>query len=176
MLSSCSLISHKHQSGLPENLNAANYLYLSGQYKTAGRIELSREAAQRALAVDPKGTVGEKARRFIKSRLPLHTVSSEAEQRNIVGVNQLMHGERSEAISTFTTLIKDYPDFEWPYANLSLAYLETNKLDSAESLLKQALAINPNYAAAWFTLSQVKEKQNQAKEAANCKSKSHLWD
>jgi tetratricopeptide (TPR) repeat protein len=87
-------------------------------------------------------------------------VSKEAEQLNIRGFNEKASGDDVKAISTYEECIKLYPDFEWPYSNLGSLYLDRGDTAKAEELLKEAIAINPNYVNALVALAKTKRKQN----------------
>ncbi|HEY9787946.1 MAG TPA: tetratricopeptide repeat protein [Candidatus Obscuribacterales bacterium] len=146
-------------------------LKLGMRYQKMGRVELSRAALLRAIEQDPEGKIGAAARSFLRARIPVKTVAVEAEQRNIVGVNQRINGEWKAARKTFSDLIRDYPDFEWAYGNFALLAIDENKLDEAQQLLQRALKINPNYANGWIYMGQVMRALKRQAEADACEKK-----
>ncbi|HEY9787471.1 MAG TPA: tetratricopeptide repeat protein [Candidatus Obscuribacterales bacterium] len=167
VLSSCSLAgSQMHrasQTRPPDEL-----LIEAMSYKGAGRIELSRKTLMEVIARDRSGNAGALARRFLRSQLPKKPIPLEAEQRNIIGFNQAGSGDLNTARTTFTNLIRDFPEFEWPYANLALVSLKENKLDEAEQLLAKAVAINQDYANGWSHLARVKHLKGDLKGEQEC--------
>ncbi len=150
-------------SSLSANSRAALEQFKSGvKYQQSGRIELSRQALENAIELDPLGKVGNSARVVIRTKLPRYSVSAEAEQRNIVGFNQMNHGDISAAQKTFSSLINEFPQFEYPYGNLVYLYIQEKKLGEAKTLLRRVLQINPNYLNGWKYLAEVQriEKDN----------------
>lgn len=119
------------------------------KYQQSGRIELSRQSLEKAIALDPNGKVGNSAKLHLLTKLPRYPVASEAEQRNIIGFNQMNHGDISAAQKTFSDLIHDFPQFEYPYGNLAYLYIQERKLKEAKTLLQHVLKINPNYLNGW---------------------------
>lgn len=152
-----------------ESLSATQF-YMNGiKYKQRGRIELSRQQFEKAIALDGQGgDVASKCRVFIATQLPVASVSKEAEQRNAIGFNQLAHDDVAAATKTFQDLIADYPDFEWPYLSLAMISLRQDKLAEAAGLIEQAVKLNPNYLKAWSVLAQIKGKQQDKQGFAKC--------
>lgn len=157
---------------MAESLSAPQ-LYMTGiKYKQRGRIELSRQQFEKAIALDgQEGVLASKCRVFIATQLPVAKVSTEAEQRNAIGFNQLAHDEVAAATKTFQDLIADYPDFEWPYLSLAIIYLRQDKLADASALVEQAVKLNPNYLKAWAVLAQIREKQQDKQGGFQCRQR-----
>lgn len=147
---------------------ADDYLMLGVNYKKSGRIEKSREALETAIKEGADSKTAHTARRFLKQQLPRSPVPIEAEQRNVIGFNQMRNGDKEMAIQTFSNLIKDFPEFEWPYCNLAAIYMKDKKLNEAEKLLERALEINPSYMNGWLYLRQVKLLKKDTEGASNC--------
>lgn len=150
-------------SNLSDSSKAALELFKTGiKYQQSGRIELSRKALENAIELDPSGKVGNSARMMIRTKLPRYPVPSDAEQRNIIGFNQMNHGDISAAQKTFSALIKEFPQFEYPYGNLIYLYIQERKLSDARSLLKRVLQINPNYLNGWKYLAEIQRIENDS--------------
>lgn len=141
------------------------YYNAAVEYKDRGWTEASRIFLQMAHWANPWSSWGKRAEAYRKCKLPRNNVSETAQSRNIDGYNLDQMGNTGAAIVVFEDLIKDYPNFEWPYNNLANIMLESGKLDDAKSLCEKALSINPDYANAHITLSMVLAKQGQ-REAA----------
>lgn len=165
LLSSCSSSSVKTEKAT----QTADELFLQAvSYKRAGRIELCRTTLNKAIEKDKSGKVGPIARAFMIRQLPKQSVALEAEQRNIIGFNQAANGDLVAAKTTFRNLIHDFPDFEWPYANLALICIKENRIDEAEQLLTKALTINPNYVNGWTYLARVKHTKHDFQGEHEC--------
>lgn len=140
--------------------------YRSGvQYKNAGWIEASRICLLAANWANPWSPLGKQAEAYSRARLPKRNATKAEQQRNILGYNQDALGNTQEAIATFEALIKDSPDFEWPYNNLANIMLEQGNQLRAKELCDKALAINPDYANAHLTLAKVLEAQGKTEQA-----------
>jgi Tfp pilus assembly protein PilF len=139
---------------VPEGLTAAQYYQLGIDYKQLGWTEQARDAMTFAVETgsdnrDDAGIVT-LARLFIKTKIPRFPVPLLAEQKNIEGFNLMATGDAEGAKLTFEELIREFPDFEWPYGNLAVLYLQEGKMDRAKELLKIALDINPDYVNGWL--------------------------
>jgi tetratricopeptide (TPR) repeat protein len=126
-------------------------------YKQAGWIDQSRYALSQAVELDPRG-VGIKATRYMRTKLPSHPVPGEAVSRNVEAYNRMMSCDFDGATAGFTALIRDYPDFEWPYGNLSVIYIKRNELAEAERTLRASLALNDCYVIGWLHLADAKAR------------------
>lgn len=137
-------------SAPPSDQTSALALFKTAvKYQQSGRIELSRKTLEKVIEMDPNGKVGNTAKVHLLTKLPRYQVTSEAEQRNIIGFNQMNHGDMSAARKTFSALIHDFPKFEYPYGNLAYLYIQERELKEAKTLLQQVLQINPNYLNGW---------------------------
>lgn len=153
---------------VPEGLTAAEYYKLGIQYKAMGWTEQARDAMTFAVETGDESDVAKSARRFLKTKLPRFPVPLLAEQRNIEGFNQMVTGEAGAARETFEELIHDFPDFEWPYGNLSLILLQEGRTDRAKELLHHALEINPHYVNGWLHLATAHSLELDFSSAKEC--------
>ncbi len=152
---------------LPEDLSAEEYWQLAVRYKQVGWTEQARDALTTAIELDGDGPVGIKARSFLRSKIPRYPVPLMAEQLNIQGYNQMFVNE-NEAQRMFENLVKDYPDFEWPYGNLGSLLIKRGRLEEAQELLIKAVQINPYYINGWLHLSRVYAIQENFSAAEEC--------
>lgn len=135
---------------------AADYYQRGVEYKQFGWTEKAREDLEKAVAMDPSGEMGQRALRFLHTKLPANPIGRDAEQRNIEGYNLMVSDQKEQAKKVFARLIEDYPRFEWPYNNLAGIYVDENNAQKAEQLCRQALEINPHYTNARTTWAQAK--------------------
>jgi Tfp pilus assembly protein PilF len=135
---------------VPEGLSASEYYKLAHEYKKMGWIEQARDAAILAIEQGNGSDTAMAARLFLKTKIPKFPVPLLAEQRFIDGFNHMAQGETLEAKRTFEELVKDYPDFEWAYGQLSVLYLQDGRNEKAKEMLKLALEINPDYVNGWL--------------------------
>lgn len=152
---------------VPEGLAADKYYELGTKYKDAGWILQSKMALAKAISLGAGTDIGAKAQRYMDTKLPRNMVPAEATQRNVTGFNQMFGGDNKGAKQTYEELIAEYPDFEWPYSNLSSIYIKEKNYERAKELLEKALAINPSYINAWLHLADVFEKSGDLDGALN---------
>lgn len=152
-------------------MNTAEEYYNAGiGYKGAGWVERSRECLKRAidLDTDAKGTVRKKAERFLRTRIPIKTVSMEAEQQNIEAYNAAARGDNKRAKQIWISMTKKFPDFEWPYGNLASVYLEEDDALTASTLAEQVLEKNPHYFNAIMALASARARAKDYEGAIKC--------
>lgn len=160
---------------IPEGMSADEYFKMANQYKTMGWTEQARDALLMANELDPND-VGPRAMRFLRTRIPRHPVPHHAVKKNIWGHSQFVRGELENAKKTFEELIKDYPDFEWPYGNLGAVYIQQGKIGNAKDILSKALDINGDYLNAWLHLARAKAAVLEVREAQGCIDKAVRLD
>ena len=161
---------------VPQDLTAAEYFELGLKYKEVGWTEQARDALTMAIELDSDGDFGKKAQRFLRSKIPRYPVPLKAEQMNIEGYNLMFMKDEGGARRTFETLIKEYPDFEWPYGNLGSLLIRQGDLSKAEDLLQHALKINAYYINGWLHLTRVYGVQERFNEAYDCLSRVQAID
>jgi tetratricopeptide (TPR) repeat protein len=106
---------------------------------------------------------GKVAQAESKAELFLATSPRDAQMRFLKGVILVETGKSTEAMSTFTKLIEDFPDLPEPYNNLAVLYAGQSQFDKARAALELAIRSNPSYATAHENLGDVYTKlANQA--------------
>lgn len=125
---------------------SAEFFLMKGlDLKNKGYAERAKTAMRRAVEFD-KEDIGERARIFLRTHLPLQDVPQEAENLNIKGYNlMIVQKNNTEAEVVFKHCLEFFPHFEWPYCNLGSIYMSRNQPDKAIKLFEQALVINPEY-------------------------------
>ncbi|CAN5664025.1 hypothetical protein BH10CYA1_BH10CYA1_51940 [soil metagenome] len=160
---------------VPEGLSADEYFRIANQYKSMGWTEQARDALLMANEKDPND-VGPKALRYLKTKIPRHPVPHHAVKKNIWGHSLFLRGELDEAKKTFEELIKNYPDFEWPYGNLGAVYIQQGKISNAKDVLSKAIDINGDYLNAWLHLARARAAVLEVREAQSCIDKAMRLD
>lgn len=153
---------------VPDGLAPEEYLDMGIQYKDMGWTEQARDALLKARECHESGEIGDRAMRYLRTKLPRQPVPHIAVKRNILGHNQMRSGHLDAAKETFDHLIADYPDFEWPYGNLGALYLRLGDTYSAKAVLWKAVDLNPNYLNAWLHLARAKAIDSEFPEARKC--------
>jgi tetratricopeptide (TPR) repeat protein len=77
----------------------------------------------------------------------------------------------SEAKKIFEQLIEDFPDFEWPYGNLSVILMQEGDTSKAKELLGKALSINAYYVNGWIHMATALGLELDFKGAQDCVNK-----
>jgi tetratricopeptide (TPR) repeat protein len=183
---------------VPEGLTAERYLTLGQEYIKIGWTEQARDALQLAVECVARNSesadsnaggnvdvdididinsetdgaeskkIAELATRLLRSKIPRFPVPLYAEQRNIEGWNLISSGETKQSKEIFEELIAEYPDFEWPYGNLSVLLLQAGEIDKAIELLEKALSVNPNYVQGWLHMATARGLQLNFAAARKC--------
>ncbi|HEY9760420.1 MAG TPA: tetratricopeptide repeat protein [Oculatellaceae cyanobacterium] len=161
---------------VPEGLTPDEYFTLGKHYKAIGWTEQARDALQFAMEQGANTTAGEEAARFLRTKIPKFPVPLYAEQRNIEGFNQMNAGEVGTAKEIFEELIEEYPDFEWPYGNLSALLLQEGRTSEAIKLLDKALAINSYYVNGWLRMATARGLMMDFNGARECVDKALAAD
>jgi tetratricopeptide (TPR) repeat protein len=161
---------------VPTGLSSEQYFELGKRYKDVGWTEQSRDALQFAIDACPDGLTAVLAQRYLRTRLPRRPVPLMAEKQNIDGYNEMARGDLWKAEKSFKSLNHTYPDFEWPYSNLGLLYIQQGKLSDAIKALEEALAINPYYVNAWLHKARALALLSDLNGAYDCLDKASAAD
>lgn len=73
----------------------------------------------------------------------------------LAGVAQSRLGRTDDAIASFESLTRDYPELAEPYNNLAVLYAGRDELERARRALEQAIRVQPSYALAHENLGDV---------------------
>lgn len=175
---------------IPQGLSQAQYLSMALQYERLGLPEQLRKCLEQCRKVAPASADGYKAIRFLRTKAPVKTVPLDASRRNMEARQLQMVGKEELARGTLEDLVRDYPEFEWPYVGLSRLVLFDGEIERAERLAKKATELNPSYINAWLGLATIHiihwniDKANKCVETANsldsedkgCRSFKHLLE
>ncbi|MEI2812478.1 MAG: tetratricopeptide repeat protein [Burkholderiaceae bacterium] len=98
---------------------------------------------------------GKQAQALAKVEQSLSSKPRDAQMRFLKGVIQTEMGKPSDAISTFTKLIDDYPELPEPYNNLAVLHASQGQYDKARAALEMAIRTNPSYSTAHENLGDI---------------------
>ena len=113
---------------------------------------------------------------FCVTKIPRHPVPHHAVKKNIWGHSHLCVVNSTMPKRHSRNLIKDYPDFEWPYGNLGAVYIQQGKIGNAKDVLSKAMDINGDYLNAWLHLARAKAAVLEVREAQGCIDKAVRLD
>ena len=116
------------------------YTFLGWTYSFQGRYEEAIRECNRAIEVDPDF----------------------GNPYNDIGAYLIEMGRPGEAIPWLEKAVRSsrYESYFFPYFNMGRAYERLGQLDKASECQKDALALNPRYAAAAMALAQLRERVN----------------
>ena len=156
--------SERPEKFVPEGLSADQYWILGIQMLDMGWPDTARQALQKVISLKPNGALAKKAKRTITTELPINDPPARALELNNKAWNLCHLGHSAEAQSLLEECIKDYPEFEWPYQNLSAIQAEQGLTNNAESTTRTLLEKNPKDIASWCNLAsfQIQQGDNQA--------------
>ncbi len=161
---------------IPQGLSQAQYLKMALQYERLGLPEQLRKCLEQARKIAPASADGYKAVRYLKTKAPVKSVPLDASRRNMEARQLQMVGKEEAAKATLEDLVRDYPDFEWPYVGLSRLVLFDGDIERAERLAKKATQINPNYINAWLGLATIYIIHWNIEKAAKCMETANSLD
>ncbi len=98
---------------------------------------------------------GKQAQALTKVEQSISSKPRDAQMRFLKGVIQTEMGKPSDAISTFSKLIDDYPELPEPYNNLAVLHASTGQYDKARVALEMAVRTNPSYSTAHENLGDI---------------------
>lgn len=161
---------------LPENLTPAEYFDLAKTYKDMGWCEQARDALERAIETTTDVKLGERARLYLRTRIPRMPVPHRAVEENVRAHHLIVRGELQSAKRKLKRITNEYADFEWARGNLGLVYSKLGELENAEDILSAVLDYNPNYLNGWLHLARLKAAKLELKEAGRYIEKAHALD
>ena len=85
--------------------------------------------------------------------------------RNNLAVAYRLNGQHEEAITTYKGLLKDSPEDDGAWFFLGCSYMVLRRNSEAEDAFLRSSAITSDWAATWFNLGIVCERQDKASEA-----------
>jgi hypothetical protein len=162
---------------VPDGLTSSQYYELGLQIRDAtGNNALARIALHKAIELDPGGNTGDLARKVLSARIPRYEPSDKAldllRQAYILSKDH----QYDQAETLFLACIRRWPEFEWPYKDLSSQYIVEKKYAKAEEVCRSLLKVNPNYARGWYVLGYARYCLGDRAEADECRKKARELD
>lgn len=106
----------------------------------SSHVALADDTLDRAISLAVEERYGE-ARLTLEPLLQREPGSSHA--RLLDGILRLYEGDRDEAIATFRSLVRDFPDLFEAYNNLAVVYVQEGRLEDARGVLLGILDRQP---------------------------------
>jgi len=156
--------------------DAAQYnAQLGAQYLRRGELEQAREKLLKALDQDVKNalahvtyaqlqaSVSEPASAQVHFKQALELEPDEAEYRNSYGIYLCEQQQYDEARKQFRTAADNayYRTPEFALDNAGICMLDANRLNDAESYLREALRINPQFANAYLHMADLMHRRDR---------------
>lgn len=140
---------------LPDGLGAAEYLKMGARYEQFGYAEQARMALKEAVKTAPESKEAKRAGLRLKTRIPLREVRDDATSLYVDALKLFYVQELDESKQTLKLLIRDYPDFEWPYIQLGRIVMMDGDIERARDLCGQALKLNGSLLKAHLLLATI---------------------
>ena len=125
-------------------------LYLHGFYGTEGYVELiDKDPADATIELTLEQRM-ENYEEFFQDEMSAR-ILDEVPGLRLNQIVDLITAERfDEAIREINSFTNDYPESGVAYDLLSVVYIEQGRYEEAAEALSDAIALDPNYAMAWF--------------------------
>nr|VFK52507.1 MAG: TPR repeat-containing protein [Candidatus Kentron sp. TUN]VFK52828.1 MAG: TPR repeat-containing protein [Candidatus Kentron sp. TUN] len=88
----------------------------------------------------------------------LEETPAHVEGRLLLGVFLIWRGELDRATDVFRKLADDHPGLAEPHNNLAAIYVSNGQYREAESSLRKAVSVDPDYKVAWENLGDIRIK------------------
>jgi tetratricopeptide (TPR) repeat protein len=170
------LVFAKSDKNWGTNKSEAPYFYFTARKsRTILQLATARAACDVAIRLDPSSIWAEKCARFKKIVLPSPEPSpSVLEEYDAARALRMTQPQDAEA--KLKELIKDSPEFEWPYGELAAQLIEEKRFDEAEKYLNDILKKKPEYVRGYLWLSQVFLNRGDLGKAAELMAKARTLD
>lgn len=119
-------------------------------------------------AVSGKKSGSDKEKDKVESKASSVKVDKEVQSNFDRAVSMMKAGKHNDAIPLLEELTKEKPTLAPAYANLGIAYLQTNRLNEAHTAFKKTTTLSPKHAPYWNYLGinlRHQGKFDEAKEA-----------
>lgn len=140
---------------IPEGLSAAEYLKMGARYEQIGFAEQARKALLQAVKVSPDSPQAKRAKIRLTTRIPKERVSDDATRRYVDSLKLYLTQEIADAKTKLELLIREYPDFEWPYIQLGHILLQAGEVERAQDLAAKVTRQNQSMIKAWLMLATI---------------------
>ncbi len=156
-----------------EDLHPWQYYCLAKLYASQYKLKQAKICIEKLRACEPKKESEVLAARLEDTTLPKHPIPEEA-------VAQLQKATRDKYKTDSKScreLIKQYPNFEWPYFALvsEFSLFDEPGLKTRKELMEKVLSINPHNVRAHIVLSDVAKRQQKLEEAHAYLSKARAF-
>lgn len=98
---------------------------------------------------------GQLAQAMGKADQYLATNPRDPQMRFLKGLIQQDSGQREAAVTTYETLIQDYPELPEPYNNVAVLYAQQGQFEKARASLEMAIRNRHSYATGYENLGDV---------------------
>ncbi|MBZ0186498.1 MAG: tetratricopeptide repeat protein [Candidatus Obscuribacterales bacterium] len=139
---------------IPDDLSAQEYLQLGNWFIEAQQLDKARDALSRVVVLAASSESTRAARALLATRIPANEISEETIKAYFDTLT-LSFRNRKTARAGLEQMIGENSDFEWPLFSLADMDLRRGDLQSAETLLRKALTINPLYAQALIAMARL---------------------
>ncbi|MBX9694918.1 MAG: hypothetical protein K2Z81_21195 [Cyanobacteria bacterium] len=140
---------------IPPGKTPEEYLTIAERYEKIGLAEPTRKILKHIRASFPDSRAAITASLRLKTRVPIQEVKQDAQRIYLHAVRDGLLTNRVASKDAYEELLRDYPEFEWPYANLSCIVLKEGDLERATDLVNKALSINQASLRAWSCMARI---------------------
>lgn len=137
---------------IPDGGSQAQYILMARRYEVIGYGEQMRGALKKAVEVGGSDT--DKAKLWLRIRVPRMKVPEKASFGYMNALRVRVSSSQDQSCQQFEALVRDYPDFEWPYLQVARVLFFRGDVERAEDLVKKVLKINPDFFKAWLMITQ----------------------
>jgi|AGTN01.2.fsa_nt_gi hypothetical protein len=140
---------------LPAGKTAGEYMSMADKYIKLGLPEPARKALQKVANEFKDSGYADTAKLKLKTRIPPKPVAPEAQRKFLNALRLCLTQKKTAGKEIYEELIRDYPDFDWPYVYLSCIVLKEGDLERATDLVNRAVKVNPNSLKGWATIARM---------------------
>ncbi len=136
----------------PDNCSAQQYFDLSVTCKNKGLVNPAINYMEKAIETATDPDLKERAKKYRLCRLPKNQIPLNINAKHLHANHMESMDYIDKAEKYYREVIKEKPDFEYPYFCLSRVLRRQGKIDKARQLVDQVIKLNPNYFGGWMEL------------------------
>ncbi len=140
---------------IPQGKTPDEYLSIAERYEKIGLAEPTRRILKHIRTTFPDSRAAITASLRLKTRVPVHEIKQDAQRKYLHAVRDGLLTNRTASKDAYEELLREYPEFEWPYANLSCIVLKEGDLARATDLVNRAITINQASLRAWACMARI---------------------